>query len=318
MKITLDLTELVGRGALTAEEAEKLKRLAAEDTGSLGANILLAFGTVAVTLGLGALIPSVFTAVALGLVLFIIGLSLWLTSGKRWWLFAQICMTVGALATWGGLSYLSDGSLAVNILLTLGLAAAAGVARSGLLAVLAVLALTAVLGGSTAYWHATYSVSIWQPTLTILVLAVLSIALLLVSSNVAPAYERVCLIGARAAVLLINLAFLIGTLWGDYPFQNPAFGSLGGTYVTPTTFTIVWAVLLIGVGIWAVRVNRRWVVNTAAIFGAIHFYTQWFSYQGLSPFSILAGGLLLIAFGFALRWINQKWSSPAPKRPAAT
>jgi hypothetical protein len=57
MKITLDLTDLVSRGELTKEEAEKLTRLAARDTGSLGANILLGFGTVAVAVGGGFLFP---------------------------------------------------------------------------------------------------------------------------------------------------------------------------------------------------------------------------------------------------------------------
>ena len=45
MKITLDLTDLVSRGELTKDEADKLSKLAARDTGSLGANILLGFGT---------------------------------------------------------------------------------------------------------------------------------------------------------------------------------------------------------------------------------------------------------------------------------
>ena len=58
--------------------------------------------------------------------------------------------------------------------------------------------------------------------------------------------------------------------------------------------------------------NRRWVVNAAAVFGAIHFYTQWFEYLGPNPLSVLGGGILLIGFGFALRWFNTKFhTAPA-------
>ena len=54
MKITLDISKLVEEGKLTAAEAERLKSLAAQDTGSLGINILVGFGVVAVAAGLGA------------------------------------------------------------------------------------------------------------------------------------------------------------------------------------------------------------------------------------------------------------------------
>jgi iron complex transport system permease protein len=67
--------------------------------------------------------------------------------------------------------------------------------------------------------------------------------------------------------------------------------------------------------------NRRWVVNVAAVFGAIHFYTQWFEQLGPSPFSVLGGGLLLIGFGAALAWFN-KWvgarRNAAPAAETAT
>ena len=67
---------------------------------------------------------------------------------------------------------------------------------------------------------------------------------------------------------------------------------------------------LIAVGLWGVMSNRRWVVNAAAVFGAIHFYTQWFEYLGPNPLSVLGGGILLIGFGFALRWFNTRFNKP--------
>ena len=75
--------------------------------------------------------------------------------------------------------------------------------------------------------------------------------------------------------------------------------------------------LLIGVGLWGVYANRRWVVNAAAVFGAIHFYTQWFEYLGPNPLSILGGGILLIVFGLLLRWFNADLQARPPAAAAA-
>ena len=56
MKVTLDLSKLREDGHLSAEEYEKLLRLGKQDTGSLGINILVAFGVIAVSGGLIALL----------------------------------------------------------------------------------------------------------------------------------------------------------------------------------------------------------------------------------------------------------------------
>lgn len=292
MKITLDLGDLVAKGRLTPEEARRLEGFAAEDTGALGVNILMAFGTVAVALGAGVFIPNVWTAVVIGGLLFATGLGLTLVGEKKWGLFAQICMTIGALGTLGGLSFVSDGSLPVNALLVAALAVAAIIARSGLLMALAVVGLTSLLAGGTSYWHT--ALGIFQPTVTIGALAIVAVGSYLASKQAPPAYERVAIIAARTATLLINVLFLVGSLFGDDTFAHiPAYA-----------FSIVWTILLIGVGLWGIRANRRWVVNTAAVFGAIHFYTQWFVALGANPLSILGGGLLLIAFGFGLKALN--------------
>ena len=59
------------------------------------------------------------------------------------------------------------------------------------------------------------------------------------------------------------------------------------------------------------------MVNAAAVFGAIHFYTQWFEYLGPNPLSVLGGGILLLIFGLLLRWINGRIYKPAPMATAA-
>ena len=238
--------------------------------------------------------------------MFEIGLALILNKQTKWALYAQICLTIGALGIVGGVSFISEGNFYVNIGLAVGLAVAAFAAASGLLGSLAVLMLSFALGTGTAYWHGGYFAWVEQPTQTITVLAVLAIALTYVATQLPYAYERVALIMARTGVLIINLAFLVGSLFGDQqlPWDNK---------METAVFSVVWAVLLIGVGLWGVMSNRRWVVNAAAIFGAIHFYTQWFEYLGPNPFSVLGGGILLIGFGLALRWFNVKFN----KAPAA-
>ena len=311
MKVTLDLTDLVAKGQITRDEADRLARLGSADTGTLGSNILLAFGTVAVALGGGFLFPTAQSVIVLGAILFVLGLALILSRAVKWAVFAQFCVTLGALGVVGGVSYISDGSPLVGAGLVVGLAVAAAVAQSGLLAALAILQLALVLGAGSAYWHASYFFGADRPAVTIAALAVVTLALFFVSLRVPSAYERICLIGARTAILLINLVFLIGSLFGDSTFADR------GLVISAGAFTIVWAVLLLGVGVWGIYVNRRWVVNAAAVFGAIHFYTQWFEYLGPNPFAVLGAGILLVGFGLLLRWINGRISQSPASAPAA-
>ena len=79
--------------------------------------------------------------------------------------------------------------------------------------------------------------------------------------------------------------------------------------IPPLAFVVGWAFVLLGAGIWAVRENRRWVVNIAAVFGAIHFYTQWFERLRLEPMTVFVGGLLMLAFALGL-WMFNKRSPP--------
>jgi hypothetical protein len=71
-------------------------------------------------------------------------------------------------------------------------------------------------------------------------------------------------------------------------------------------------VALVAVGVWAARANRRWVVNLAAVFGAIHFYTQWFERLGAEPVAILVAGVTALGFALALWRMNKSlWERPA-------
>jgi hypothetical protein len=70
-------------------------------------------------------------------------------------------------------------------------------------------------------------------------------------------------------------------------------------------FSIAWALVLIGAVVWGMRSNRAWLVNVAAVFGAIHFYTQWFERLGATPVSILVGGVALLLAAMLLRRLNR-------------
>jgi hypothetical protein len=81
-------------------------------------------------------------------------------------------------------------------------------------------------------------------------------------------------------------------------------------------FAIGWAIGLVATGVWAASKNRRWVVNLCAVFGAIHFYTQYFERLGASPTSMLVGGL--VALGIAITLVHYKKSfSPVGAEGAA-
>lgn len=321
MKITLDLTALVEQGKLTPEEAERLRALAARDTGSLAINILLGFGVVAVSAGAVALLPTPATALAVGLVLFVIGLAFTFGRSESWRLLAQICLVVGALMFCGGVLALGKGSLSAMLIVTAALAAAAVVARSGLLMAAAVLALGACLGARAGYWHATYALAIYEPAVTIVLFSLVALAAYMVSKKLTADYERLALIAARTSVFMVNFGFWVGSLWGDnlrlvrsILHNDPNIlnsVAVGPQIISPVAFAAGWAVALLGIGLWGMHANRRWVVNVAAVFGAIHFYTQWFDRLGPGPMSFIVGGLLMLAFALGLWSFNRRYAAEA-------
>ena len=322
MKITLDLAKLLEEGKLTPAEAERLRAMAANDTSSLAINILVGFGVVAVSGGTLALLPTLLTVIVLGLALAAFGLVLTLLGREQWSLLAQICLVVGALLFCGGVYAFGEGSLAAMLLVTAALAATAIVARSGLLMVAAVLALAGCLGARASYWDAAYTLTIYEPLVTIVLFSLLALGAYYLSKSLAADYERLALIAARTSVFMVNFGFWIGSLWGDHSLLIRALLQRDASVLThfpdspelipPLDFVIGWAVVLIGAGIWAVRENRRWVVNVVAVFAAIHFYTQWFERLGLEPLSVLLGGLLMLAFALGLWTFNKRAIMPSP------
>jgi iron complex transport system permease protein len=312
MKITLDISKLVEDGKLTSAEAERLKALASHDTGSLGINILVGFGVIAVAGGLGALVPNVVTAFVLGGAIFALGLALTFSRTQQWSLLANMCTVVGALIFCGALLTYALGALAAMLIVTVLLAVAGVIARSGLLIAASVLALGACLGAKAGYWHATYALAIYEPLLTVILFSVLALATYWLSHQLRADYERLALMAARTSVLMVNFGFWIGSLWGDrlLLLRGLTRADYPSVVIPDWLFSIGWAAALIAVGVWGVKVNRRWVVNVAAVFGAIHFYTQWFERLGASPLSVLLGGVLMLVIALALWQFNRRLAAP--------
>ena len=310
MKITLDISKLVEEGKLTREEADKLTALADHDTGSLGINILIGFGVIAIAAGAVALVPTPLTAVSLGLALFAAGFAIVLNRVQQWILLGQICLVIGALMFGGGVIAYGAGSLASMLIVTGAFALVAIAARSSLLMALAVLAASACLGARTGYSDAVYSLAIFEPTLTVVLFSALALIAYQASQRLPADYERLAITAARTSLLLINFGFWIGSLWGDplmlLRSMNAKDASLDKTVIPATVFSILWAVVLLGAGIWAVQVNRRWLVNLVALFAGIHFYTQWFERLGPTPLSVLLGGVVMLASAFALWMFNRR------------
>jgi len=323
MKITLDISRLVEEGKLTREEADKLTKLAARDTGSLGINILVGFAVVAIAAGAVAMSPAPWTAIGFGLALFAAGFAIALNRLQHWILLGQICLVIGALMLCGGIVAYGADALASMLIVTGVFWLAAVVARSSLLMALAVLAASACLGARTGYSHARYSLAIFEPTLTVVLFSAVALIAYWTSQRLSAEYERLAITAARTSLLLINFGFWIGSLWGDplmlirsISAKDASLAFMTKTVIPATVFSALWAVALLGAGYWAVQANRRWLVNLVAVFAGIHFYTQWFERLGATPLSVLLGGLVMLASAVAL-WMFNRRIPDEPRSPAA-
>jgi iron complex transport system permease protein len=233
-----------------------------------------------------------------------IGLGVSMTAGPQWSLLGTANAIVGALTIVGGVLGLANGNwwgFAISTGLFMALAIAI---RSALLSALTVLALAGLLGSSTGYVTATYFLEVNEPTVTIVLFAALSLAAYLVGRQVPEPYERVASAFARVALIMVNFGFWVGSLWGDEPGKSWLHRTT--VEIPDMVFIVLWAVALTGVGLWAVRANRRFVVNTVATFGAIHFYTQWFERLGGQPISVALAGVIVVAVAVALWRYNAR------------
>ena len=272
--------------------------------------------------GVIALEPAFTTGAALGVALVAIGLGISFLAAEQWGLLGTATTIIGALLVAGGVIGLAEADFAALVFSALLLLALAVAIRSSLLMALVPLALAGALGSSTGYMHAVYMLTVNEPSITIVFFALLAGAAYVVSQHVGHAYRQLAIVFARVSLILVNFGFWIGSLWGDYPGETWVQGEgyrlwsdreawrVTHLHVPETAFIIGWAILIIAVGVWAARTNRRWVVTTAAVFGAIEFYTQWFERLGAQPWAIIVAGLTIVGFAIALWRYNLTTSRP--------
>jgi iron complex transport system permease protein len=317
MKVTVDIDKLLREKRISPEEYAKLKGSSAADTGSLALNILLGFGVIATAAGTLALVASAGASIVLGGALMFAGITVGKRAPKVWGVLSSILLLVGALLASGGILVLTEakptGFMAVTaLLLVVGVAA-----RSGLLVSLGTLSLSPTIGAAAMYGHATYSLVIQQPALTVILFSLLAWGAYRISLGLELDLQRLALISARTSLFLVNFGFWVGSLWGDMLGKGPRYwGDSGAATVPDWAFALAWAIALFMTGTWAARENRRWVVNLVAVFGAIHLYTQYFERLGASPGTVFVAGLGAIGIALALVRYNRNEAGPRPPSPA--
>ena len=284
----------------------RLKELAWQETGSQGLNLLIGFGVLATTGGALALLRSASASIALGAALEAAGITLSARYQRDWGTLGLILLLVGALTVSGGILIYTDGRIEGYLAVTAICAVVGIVARSGMLVAMAVIGLSACLGAATNYYHASYELVIRQPALTVVAFTVLALATYRLALSLPHETQRLAVIASRTSLILVNFGFWVGSLWGDSLwFRPPSWSLRSGDLIPDWVFAVVWAVALIGTGSWAVRQNRRWVVNTVAVFSAFHFYTQYFERMGASPATLVVGGVIALGFAVGLARYNR-------------
>ena len=282
----------------------------------------MSFGAVAVAAGIIALEPAFATGAALGIALVAIGLGISFDAAEQWGLLGTATTIIGALLLAGGIIGFVEADftgLAFSALLFLALAIAI---RSNFL--MALVPLTLVDARQRYRLHARRVHADCERALDhdrvlcvprgcrVPSLAARRASLSAVADHLCPSVAD-----PRQLRLLDRLAV------GRYPGETWAQGegltivveprglARRSLHVPEIAFIIGWAIVIIAVGAWAARTNRRWVVTTAAFFGAIEFYTQWFERLGAEPWAIIVAGLTIVAFAIALWRYNLTGGRPA-------
>ncbi len=200
---------------------------------------------------------------------------------------------------------------------------------------LAIVPFAQMLDTGTAYWHATFVFYSPEATFTILQMSTLIAASVWVISRTSDRIGRHAGILAIMAAVVGNLAFLVGSLWGDdvaisyFRDQAPNYQEFDGDWsayntareaweatffhISEHVFSVVWGVLLI-VGAWFAAINaKRGLFNASVTFLGIHAYTQMFETFSDEPMVYALGGLAAIPLAWGLWRLNHKmFGAPEP------
>ena len=307
MKIALNIKELLEEGKINQAEYDKLSSLSKNQTGSLALNLLVGFGIIMVCVGVITLTQSASATLIMGLLTFLIGLFIQFKGTREWSVLSSCCSISGVLIFTAGINlwvlwaYESDFfSLAssldfiyAQILTTVILIVASAFLMSNILTTLSILSTAQIIGAGTSYFTGSYTIWVSSPVVTIVLFSALAFLLYYLSRSISSRYENILITGSRTSVLVANFGFWVGSIWGG-----------GDLKISPELITIVWALALIGFAVWGWKANRRWVVIVSSIFGAIHFYTQWFATLEMEPASVVIGGVIAIGIGIGIKRLD--------------
>lgn len=194
-----------------------------------------------------------------------------------------------------------------------------------LVSALAIIPLAQMLDTSTFYVHAAYVFYSPEPALSILQMAVVIALCLWAMSRFEPRIGRHFGVLMMLAFVVMNLCFLVGSLWGDtvgdtiwgvspyslsdypdyesYEAAHEAFLATAYT-ISAGAFAIAWALALAIVAIWAAMNTLRGPLNAALTFATIHAYTQAFETFGAEPLVFAIGGLAAVPVAWGLMQVN--------------
>ncbi|MFZ1814678.1 MAG: hypothetical protein WBO55_11020 [Rhizobiaceae bacterium] len=323
-RITLDLDDLVAKGKLSPEEAERLSSLAVTGGGlTILIQALTILGALAMAAGVIVLKPDPTT----GMVLAVLALGFATYLHYAWrdslWVLASGIAIAGTFGLAGSLAMQMDGvlpAMGINALATLIFLAAALVFQSRFLIAFVPLGIAAILGSNTAYWHAAYAIFVREPTLTALAFAVLAIGLFAASPRLGSIAAGMATVAARMSWIIMNFGFWVGSLWGDYVGEH--FMVTGDSwdqnrealkawrevalFIPDYMFVIAWA--LASVATIILFRNNRFAVNASITFLAINAYTQFFERFADNPLTLILGGASLLLFAFGLFHFD-RWAS---------
>ena len=190
---------------------------------------------------------------------------------------------------------------------------------------LAIVPFAQMLDTGTAYFHAAYVFYSPESTLTILQMFALVGACLWAATRLKDRFARHTGILAIMAIVVGNLAFLVGSLWGDNVGMSLSSGGPvwenGMDYeawrtareaweaqffhISEHVFTVAWAVLLATGAFWTAHANKRGLFNATMTFAGIHAYTQLFETMSDEPLAWAIGGLAAIPAAWGMWRFNQ-------------
>ncbi|SFI26619.1 hypothetical protein [Jannaschia pohangensis] len=250
-----------------------------------------------------------------------------------------------ALHLWG-LGYLSEHNDWTGLPVALvSLYAALLIAGAGvwtdvrLVTALAIVPFAQALSTGTAYWHAAYAFYSPESTLTILQMTTVVLAGTYAASHLAPRFARHGAILAVMAMVVANLAALVGSLWGDLVGQTVwgpgtsyyrsgmssadyqiAFETFQETalHISREVYSVLWAIALAVAIFWSAHTARRGLFNTAVTFAGLHAYTQMFESFGDEPLAYVIGGLAAIPLAWGLWQVDRRYLAPRASGQASS